>query len=152
MWMTEEAKGSDGPRIVAFLCNWCSNEAADNAGTRRLAYPAEVVPIRVMCSAMVDAQFILHSLQKGADGVLIGGCHYGDCHYQTGNYKTFRRVELIKTLLGQLGIDPGRVRFENISAAEGDKFAKVVSSFISEIEAMGQNPMRRAVSGGGGGD
>jgi len=141
--MVREGSKDRGPKIVAFLCNWCSYEAADNAGTKRLAYPPDIIPIRVMCTGMIDPQFILYAFKNGADGVFIGGCHFGDCHYLSGNYKAQRRVALLKGLLGQLGIKPDRLRFEKISAAEADKFANSVTKFISDI---------RAIEKGGGGD
>ncbi len=133
------------PKIIGFLCNWCSYAGADLAGTSRTQYPPNVVFIRVMCSGRIDAQFILKALKEGADGVLIGGCHFGDCHYQSGNYKAYRRVLLTKKLLAELGVEPERVRFEQISASEGEKLARVVRDFIEEIRALGPNP----IAGGG---
>lgn len=130
------------PNIVAFLCNWCAYAGADLAGTSRLIYPANVKPIRVMCSGRVDPVFVLEALKKGADGVLIAGCYPGDCHYQSGNYKANRRVILLKELLQQLNIDPRRVRFEYVSASEGQKFANVVKKFVEEIKEIGPNPLR----------
>jgi len=130
------------PNIVGFLCNWCSYAGADLAGTSRLKYPPNIKPIRVMCSGRVDPVFILEALRKGADGVLIAGCHPGDCHYQSGNYKTNRRVKLVKKLLSEMGIEPERVRFEYISASEGQKFADVVTDFVSEIKKIGPNPLK----------
>jgi len=130
------------PNIVAFLCNWCAYAGADLAGTSRLIYPANVKPIRVMCSGRVDPVFVLEALKKGADGVLIAGCHPGDCHYQSGNYKANRRVILLKELLQQLNIDSRRVRFEYVSASEGQKFANVVKEFVEEIKEIGPNPLR----------
>ena len=94
------------PKIVAFLCRWCSYAGADLAGVSRLEYPANVVPLRVNCSGRVDAEMVLTALERGADGVLIGGCHPGDCHYVSGNYKTRRRVILLKQALSEVGIDP----------------------------------------------
>ena len=111
--MSETQKGNGKPwtpRIVAFLCNWCTYTAADLAGVSRLKYAANVRIIRLMCSGRVDPQFILDSLIKGADGVLIGGCHPGDCHYIEGNYKMLRRFEMLKRLLKDMGIEPERVR------------------------------------------
>ncbi|OYT61087.1 methyl-viologen-reducing hydrogenase subunit delta [Thermoplasmatales archaeon ex4484_30] len=128
------------PKIVAFLCNWCSYAGADLAGVSRLKYPPNVVPIRVMCSGRVDPEFILHALKKGADGVLIGGCHPGDCHYVSGNYRTRKRVTLMKKLLEEIGINPRRLRLEWISASEGDKFARVMTEFTEEIKKLGPNP------------
>ena len=131
------------PKIVAFLCNWCSYAGADLAGTSRIKYPPNIKSIRVMCSGRVDTVFILEALKKGADGVLVAGCHPGDCHYQSGNYKTNRRIKLLKKLLTEMGIEPERVRFEYISASEGIKFAQVVTDFVNELKKMGENPLKR---------
>ncbi len=126
------------PKIVAFLCNWCSYAGADLAGVSRKQYPPNVVPIRVMCSGRVDPQFILQAFRDGADGVLVGGCHTpGDCHYLTGNFKAFKRVTLLKRIIAQMGIEPERLRLEWISASEGDKYAQVITEFVSQIKALG---------------
>ena len=130
------------PKILGFLCNWCSYAGADLAGTSRLKYPPNVLPIRVMCSGRVDPTFVLEALEKGADGVLIAGCHPGDCHYQSGNYKTNRRIRLLKKLLEELAINPNRVRFEYVSASEGQKFASVVTEFVDELKKIGPNPLK----------
>jgi F420-non-reducing hydrogenase iron-sulfur subunit len=129
------------PNILGFLCNWCSYAGADLAGTSRMKYPTNLKSIRVMCSGRVDPAFVLQALRKGVDGVLIAGCHPGDCHYQSGNYKTNRRVKLLKKLLEELGIDPQRVRFEYVSASEGQKFATVVTEFVAEMKKLGPNPL-----------
>ena len=129
------------PNILGFLCNWCSYAGADLAGTSRMKYPTNLKSIRVMCSGRVDPAFVLEALRKGVDGVLIAGCHPGDCHYQSGNYKTNRRVKLLKKLLEELGIDPKRVRFEYVSASEGQKFATVVTEFVAEMKQLGPNPL-----------
>ena len=130
------------PNIIGFLCNWCSYAGADLAGTSRLKYPPNIKSIRVMCSGRVDPVFILEALRKGADGVLVAGCHPGDCHYQSGNYKTNRRIKLLKKLLREMGIEPERVRFEYISASEGVKFARVVTDFVDELKKLGPNPLK----------
>jgi F420-non-reducing hydrogenase iron-sulfur subunit len=130
------------PNIIGFLCNWCSYAGADLAGTSRIKYPPNIKSIRVMCSGRVDPVFVLEALKKGADGVLIGGCHPGDCHYQSGNYKANRRMKLLKKLLEEMAIDPGRLRFEYISASEGTKFASVVTEFVNELKKMGPNPLK----------
>ena len=135
-------KDSFEPKIVGFFCKWCTSAAADLAGVSRLQYPPNVVPIRLMCSGGVDPSYIISALQKGADGVLIGGCHIGDCHYQTGNKQTQKRIAILKKMLGDFGIDPKRVRLEWISAAEGVKFSKVISEFVSQIRELGPSPMR----------
>jgi len=130
------------PNIIGFLCNWCSYAGADLAGTSRMKYPPNIKSIRVMCSGRVDPVFVLEALRKGADGVLIGGCHPGDCHYQSGNYKANRRMKLSNKLLEELAVDPGRVRFEYISASEGAKFASVVTEFVDQLKKIGPNPLK----------
>lgn len=125
------------PRIVGFLCNWCSYTGADLAGTSRVKYPASIRIIRVMCSARVDPSFVLKALLEGADGVLLCGCHPGDCHYVEGNYKTMRRYPLLKKLLADYGIEPQRVRLEWVSASEGKRFADIVSDMTEQIRALG---------------
>ena len=117
------------PRIIAFLCNWCTYAGADLAGTSRMQYPPNTRTIRVMCSGAVDPTLVLEAFRDGADAVLIGGCHPGDCHYQSGNYKTQKRVFLLKGLMRQLGIEEERLRLEWISAAEGQKFADTVYEY-----------------------
>jgi F420-non-reducing hydrogenase iron-sulfur subunit len=136
------AKKEFEPDIIGFLCNWCSYAGADLAGTSRIKYPANIKSIRVMCSGRVDPVFILEALKKGADGVLIAGCHPGDCHYQSGNYKTNRRIKLLKKLLEDMGVEPERLRFEYISASEGKKFADTVSSFVDQLKKIGPSPVK----------
>jgi F420-non-reducing hydrogenase iron-sulfur subunit len=132
------------PRIVAFLCNWCSYTGADLAGTARMKYPANVRTIRVMCSGRVDAQFVMKAFSEGADAVLISGCHPpSDCHYQEGNYKALRRYHLLKKMLPQFGIEPERFRLEWISAAEGDKFQEVCTEFTEQIRHLGPSQIRK---------
>jgi F420-non-reducing hydrogenase iron-sulfur subunit len=130
------------PNIIGFLCNWCSYAGADLAGTSRMKYPPNVKTIRVMCSGRVNPVYILEALKKGADGVLVAGCHPGDCHYQSGNYKANRRIKLLQKLLADLGLEPERVRFEYISASEGKKFADVVTEMTNEIKRLGPNPLK----------
>ncbi len=125
------------PRIVAFFCNWCTYTAADLAGVSRLKYAANVRVIRLMCSGRVDPQFILDALRRGADGVLIGGCHPGDCHYVEGNYKMLRRFRLLRRMLRDLGIDERRVRLEWISAAEGERVKTVINEMTAQIKELG---------------
>ena len=131
------------PNIIGFLCNWCSYAGADLAGTSRMKYPPNIKSIRVMCSGRVDPVFVLEALKKGADGVLVAGCHPGDCHYQSGNYKTNRRIKLLKKLLEEMAVDPKRVRFEYVSASEGQKSAQVVTEFVDELKKMGPNPLNK---------
>jgi F420-non-reducing hydrogenase iron-sulfur subunit len=125
------------PRLVAFFCNWCTYTAADLAGVSRMKYAPSVRVIRLMCSGRVDPQFILEALAKGADGVLIGGCHPGDCHYVEGNYKMLRRFQLLKRMLKDLGIEEERVRLEWISAAEGEKVKRVVNEMVETVTRLG---------------
>jgi F420-non-reducing hydrogenase iron-sulfur subunit len=125
------------PRIVAFFCNWCTYTAADLAGVSRLKYAANVRVIRLMCSGRVDPQFIVDAFARGADGVLIGGCHPGDCHYVEGNYKMRRRFQLLQRMLQDLGIEPARVRLEWISAAEGERVKTVINEMTAQIMALG---------------
>ena len=126
------------PLIVAFCCNWCSYAGADLAGTNRLNYPADVKIIRVPCSCRVNPLFILKAFQRGADGVIICGCHPGDCHYTTGNYYARRRITLLFSMLSFLGIEKNRVRLEWVSAAECAKFAATMQSFAEEIAELGE--------------
>ncbi len=132
------------PKIIAFLCNWCTYTGADLAGTSRLQYPSNIRVIRLMCSGAVDTIYVLKALIEGADGVLIGGCHPGDCHYQTGNYKARRRVAIIKKILTQFGYDEERIWLRWISASEGKLFADTVTEMVSDLKAMGPNPIKLA--------
>jgi len=125
------------PKIVGFLCNWCSYRGADMAGTARKKYAPNVRVVRVMCSGRVDPTFVLKAFQQGADGVLILGCHPGDCHYSEGNYKTARRVPLLKKMLEQLGIEEERVRLDWVSAAEGGRFASIVNEMTAKVRELG---------------
>jgi F420-non-reducing hydrogenase iron-sulfur subunit len=125
------------PRIVAFLCNWCSYAGADLAGVSRLQYPPNIRVIRVMCSGSVSPHHLLHAFQKGADGVMVAGCHIGDCHYLKGNYMTLKRVKFLEGLLQFAGYTHERLRLEWISAAEGIKFAEVVRDFTERIKQLG---------------
>ena len=126
------------PLIVAFCCNWCSYAGADLAGTNRLDYPANVKIIRVPCSCRVNPLFIFKAFQRGADGVIICGCHPGDCHYTTGNYYARRRITLLFSMLDYLGIEKDRVRLEWVSAAEGAKFAATMKSFAEDVARLGE--------------
>ena len=134
MQMTERK-----PKIVAFCCNWCSYAGADLAGSGRMAYPADVKIIRVPCSCRVNPMFILRAFQRGADGVILAGCHPGDCHYTSGNYFTRRRMTLLFSMLDYLGIERERTRVEWISAAEGAKFSKTMNEFAATVAALGEN-------------
>jgi len=125
------------PRIVAFFCNWCTYTAADLAGVSRLKHSPHFRIIRVMCSGRVDPQFVLEAFARGADGVLIGGCHPGDCHYMEGNYKCLRRFHLLKRVLGDMGIAAERLRLEWISASEGERVKTVVNELVAQVQALG---------------
>lgn len=125
------------PTIVSFLCNWCSYTGADLAGTSRLKYAHNIRIIRVMCSGRVDPTFVLKAFREGADGVLICGCHPGDCHYHEGNYKCLRRYYLIQKYLTQMGVDPGRLRLEWISASEGKQFAELADDMAESVQQLG---------------
>ncbi len=147
------------PRIVGFLCNWCSYAGADLAGVSRLKYPANLRIIRVMCSGRVEPSFILKAFRDGADGVLVAGCHPGDCHYMEGNYKTMRRWVMIEGILEDFGVEKGRFRLAWVSASEGDRFAALVREMVEDVRRLG--PFRLpegtpdqatlAVAAGGGG-
>jgi F420-non-reducing hydrogenase iron-sulfur subunit len=130
------------PRIVGFLCNWCTYAGADLAGTSRMQYPPNMRPIRVMCSGSVDSVYILRALLEGADGVFIGGCHPGDCHYVSGNYKARRRMVAFKSILRSVGLDQDRVWLRWISAAEGRKFADTVTEMTRAFADKGPSEFR----------
>ncbi len=134
------------PRIIGFLCRWCSYTGADLAGTSRMQYPANLAAIRVMCSGRVDPTFVVKALKDGADGVLIAGCHPGDCHYSEGNYKAMRRYPMLLNLLEQFGIDRSRVRLEWISASEGERFAEVVTEFTEQLKVLGPLNWQESIS------
>ncbi len=130
------------PRIIAFLCNWCTYTGADLAGTSRMQYPPNIRVIRLMCSGSLDPVYVLKALLEGADGVLIGGCHPGDCHYMSGNYKARRRVAILREILAQLGVDEDRVWLRWISASEGRLFADTVQEMVDALQAKGPNPFK----------
>ncbi len=125
------------PRIVAFLCNWCSYTGADLAGISRIQWDPSVSIVRVMCSGRMDPTFVAKAFSMGADGVIISGCHPGDCHYQEGNYKTLRRFHLLKRLVAGFGIDPGRLELVWVSASEGDEWAKTANKMAAKIRDLG---------------
>jgi coenzyme F420-reducing hydrogenase delta subunit len=125
------------PKILAFLCNWCSYAGADLAGTSRLQYPPNVRVIRVPCSGRVNPLFIVSALRQGADGVLVSGCHPGDCHYLAGNYYARRRFALLQRYLEYLGIEKGRVQFSWVSASEGGRFAEVITKVTNDVKKLG---------------
>ena len=131
------------PKIIAFLCKWCTYAGADLAGVSRLKFSPNAVPIMVMCSGRVDPSFILDAFAKGADGVLVGGCHPGDCHYAQGNYKTLRRIKLLKAMLKDMGLEEERLRLEWISASEGKKFKEVVNEMTTKLKELGPSPLKQ---------
>jgi len=139
-----EKKSKDWePRILAFLCRWCSYAGADLTGSSRISYPPNVRILRVPCSGRVNPLFILKTLRAGVDGVLVSGCHPGDCHYTAGNYNARRKFAVLSRVLEYSGIDPRRVQFSWVSASEGDKFAKVVSEVVAGVKALGPNELFR---------
>ena len=142
--MAEPAKSPTEfePRIVAFLCHWCTYTGADLAGTTRQQYPPNVRVVHLMCSGAIDVVYVLKALMDGADGVLIGGCHPGDCHYQSGNFKARRRVAILKNILGQLGLPADRVWLRWISASEGRLFAETVREVTEAVRAMGPSEFK----------
>lgn len=130
------------PLIISFCCNWCSYTGADLAGVSRLQYPPNTRIIRVMCSSMVHPNLVIDALTKGADGVIICGCHPGDCHYEDGNLKTEKRAEAITLMLEDFGIEEERFRLEWVSASEGPKFAQVTKEFVETIKKLGPSPYK----------
>jgi len=131
------------PRIIAFVCNWCTYTAADLAGTSRLVQPSNIRMIRMMCTGMVDPKYVVKALLEGADGVLISGCHPGDCHYINGNLKARRRVKLLQEILPRFGFDQRRVKLTWIGASEGIDFARTVKELVTEIRALGPSDVRQ---------
>jgi coenzyme F420-reducing hydrogenase delta subunit len=132
------------PKIVAFLCNWCSYMGANMAGVSRLKYPANIKPVRVMCTGRIDPLFILHAFHRGADGVLVSGCHPGDCHYIKGNLYMRRRLAILRKLLEFVGIEPERLQVSWVSAAEPQKFVDVVSKVVEDVKRLGPLKQLRA--------
>jgi len=125
------------PRIVGFLCKWCTYSGADLAGTSRMKYPPNVIPIRVMCSGRVDPTFVMTAFAKGADGVFIGGCHPGDCHYLEGNYKALGRYLVLSRMLEQFGIEKERFQLAWVSAAEAKRFVEVITKMTEDVRRLG---------------
>jgi coenzyme F420-reducing hydrogenase delta subunit len=125
------------PKIIGFLCNWCSYAGADMAGTSRITYPSNIRIIRVPCSGRIDPLFIAKCFTEGADGVFIAGCHPGDCHYIEGNYYARRRFALMGDLIEYLGIEKERYQVRWVSASEGKKFSQIISAFTDKLAALG---------------
>jgi F420-non-reducing hydrogenase iron-sulfur subunit len=132
------------PNILGILCNWCTYAGADLAGTSRMQYPPNVRVIRIMCTGRLDPAFVLKALSVGADGVLISGCHIGDCHYLAGNFKSRRRVALLRKLIEEYGYDRERLRMTFVSASEGALWAEVVQDMVNTIKKLGPNPLKQA--------
>ena len=130
------------PLIIGFCCNWCSYAGADLAGVSRQQYPPNLRIIRVMCSGMVHPNLVIDALTKGADGVIICGCHPGDCHYLEGNLKAENRKEAIELMLEDFGLEPERFRLEWVSASEGPRFAEVIREMTESVRALGPSPYR----------
>ena len=125
------------PKIIAFLCNWCSYAAADLAGSSRLQYPTNIRTVRIPCSSRINPLLIIKTFKKGADGVLVSGCHPGDCHYIDGNYYARRRFTMLKELLEFSGVEPERLNFTWCSAAEGRRFAEIVHRVVDRVKSVG---------------
>ena len=132
------------PKIIALLCKWCSSAGSDLAGVSRMQYPANVIPIQVMCSGSASPVYILSGFKQGADGVLVSGCHPGDCHYIKGNFYARRRIALVKEMLEFIGLEPERFQMSWVSAAEGKKYTQVIQDFVDQLKPLGpQNKLRR---------
>jgi len=130
------------PKIVAFLCNWCSYAGADLAGTSRIQYPPNIRIIRLPCSGRINPLYIIKALVEGADGVMVSGCHPGDCHYLSGNMYARRRFTILKKLLATAGMEPDRVQFTWVSASEGSRFAAVVDEVVGKVRKLGPNRIK----------
>lgn len=129
--------GEFEPRIVGFLCNWCSYAGADKAGMSQIPYPPNVQILRVMCTGRIEPQFILKAFERGADGVLVLACHPGDCHYKEGNLRAAQRQAMLSRVLEQMGIARQRCRFDYVSAGEGEKFARIVTEMVAGVKECG---------------
>jgi F420-non-reducing hydrogenase iron-sulfur subunit len=135
------------PKIIAFLCTWCSYTGADSAGIARFKSPANIRAIRVPCSGRVSPEIILRTFDQGADGVLVLGCHIGECHYDSGNHRTAKRLPVLRSLLAFAGLEPERLRLDWVSASEGERFARITNEFVNQVRALG--PLRWRVSSSG---
>lgn len=142
----ERAEGAQArfePRIVGFLCSWCAYAGADKVGSAQTPYSPNVSVVRLLCTGRLEPEFVLKAFQKGADGVLVLGCHAGDCHYKEGNYRALQRHRLLLGLLGQVGIEPERCRFECVSAKEAERFRQVIEETVADIQRLGPLRVRR---------
>lgn len=137
------------PKIVAFLCKWCSSAGSDLAGVSRLQYPPNVIPVTVMCSGCISPLYVLSAFNKGADAVLVSGCHPGDCHYMKGNYYARRRINLLKNLMEYIGLEPQRFQMAWVSASEGAKYAQMITEIVEELKPLGpQSKLTMPTPGG----
>jgi coenzyme F420-reducing hydrogenase delta subunit len=134
------------PKIIVFCCNWCAYAGGDLAGISRYQIKPYFRVIRTLCSARVDPEWIMEAFRLGADGVMVAGCHPGDCHYIGGNYRTRRRIALLRSLLRQFGLNPQRLELAWISAGEAEKFATTINSFVERITELGPSPYRKSAA------
>src|SRR5512136_1193917 len=125
------------PKIIAFLCTWCSYTGADTAGIARMKSPANLRAIRVPCSGRVSPELVLRSFNEGADGVLVLGCHIGECHYETGNHRAAKRLPILQSLLSFAGLEPERLKLDWVSASEGERFSRIATEFTETIRKLG---------------
>jgi len=137
-------KATFDPHVLVFACNWCSYAGADTAGVSRLPQTPHFRLLRVMCSGRVHPSFVLRAFARGADGVMVSGCHLGDCHYRFGNYRAVEQYEKMQALVALLGLEPERLRLEWISAAEGIRFAEIMNEFVEQVRAVGRSPIAPA--------
>lgn len=135
------------PKIIAFLCTWCSYSGADTAGIARMQVPANLRAVRVPCSGRVSPEMVMLAFDKGADGVLVLGCHIGECHYDSGNHRTAKRIPILTSLLGLAGLEPERLRLDWVSASEGERFARIVSDFTETVRGLGPSRWRYSPNG-----
>jgi len=142
-----QSDGSWDPQLVVFACNWCSYAGADTAGVSRLQHQPHFRTIRVMCSGRIQPAFVLRAFERGADGVLVSGCHFGDCHYVFGNERAVELFDKTMAMVKMLGIEEGRLRLEWISAAEGVRWAEVIDEFIEQLRVLGPSPLALAAKG-----
>jgi F420-non-reducing hydrogenase iron-sulfur subunit len=136
-----EEKDKFEPKIIGFICNWCTAAAADLAGTARIQYPPNIHPVRVMCSGTVDPVYLIKALLSGADAVMVGGCRPGDCHYVSGNFKARRRIATLKAIFEALGLEDDRIWVRWISASDGPEFANTVKEITEETKKKGPSPL-----------
>ncbi len=147
----QEAAGSEAfePRIIAFVCNWCTYTGADLAGTSRLQMAPNVRIVRLPCTGRIDPLFLVKAFERGADGIIVSGCHPGDCHYTAGNYHARRRFAIFREIMIFMGIDPGRVTFSWVSASEGQKWSVIVNETTERVRALGPFAAYRGLAGEG---